>query len=276
MKDVLNPIGTGAAAAIPGVTAWGKTGTTSNYADAWFVGSTAASGSVPSMTVAVWVGYPNSDKSMAKDYGGKPVYGGTYPALIWKRLHRAGDPAVPLEAAERRPSTRRAQVPTSSSTGAAGARAPAWLDRHDRRRTPNSAAAGATTPASGTVTSGGGSTRRRHDHPAAPRTDASAGDGRPAARTGRRLDGGLRRRRRLDAPRRRHRARRRPDGGRRHPARVSAPAPSAARRGPTDASRRANEAAAADAEAPGQLDGPGDPDPPASRRSPAAPGRSPA
>ena len=39
MKGVLSPIGTAASAPIPGVAAWGKTGTTNNYADAWFVGS---------------------------------------------------------------------------------------------------------------------------------------------------------------------------------------------------------------------------------------------
>jgi penicillin-binding protein 1A len=88
LHEPLTSIGTAADAFIPGVSAWGKTGTTSNYGDAWFVGSTpnlnTPYGKVPSMTVAVWVGYPDSDKSMSKDYGGKPVYGGTYPALIWR------------------------------------------------------------------------------------------------------------------------------------------------------------------------------------------------
>jgi penicillin-binding protein 1A len=70
--------GTGTSAAIPGVTVAGKTGTTSNYVDAWFVGFT------PTMTVAVWVGYPNSGKPMTTSYNGQPVYGGTFPAIIWK------------------------------------------------------------------------------------------------------------------------------------------------------------------------------------------------
>ena len=186
MKDVLNPIGTGAAAAIPGVTAWGKTGTTSNYADAWFVGSTAASGSVPSMTVAVWVGYPNSDKSMAKDYGGKPVYGGTYPALIWRQYVMQAIQQYHLEAAERAaarvhkpaPSEhrrrRRAVRPdTTATTGAA---------------TPNVPATGATSPASGTVTSGGGISAPATTSPTVG-TTAPAG---AAGRSRRRIDGGLR------------------------------------------------------------------------------------
>jgi penicillin-binding protein 1A len=87
LKEPLTSVGTAASAAIPGVAAWGKTGTTSSYTDAWFVGSTpklkTADGTVPSMTVAVWVGYATSNRSMSHAYGGKPVYGGTYPALIW-------------------------------------------------------------------------------------------------------------------------------------------------------------------------------------------------
>ncbi|HEX3801276.1 MAG TPA: transglycosylase domain-containing protein [Solirubrobacteraceae bacterium] len=69
--------GTGTAAAIPGVDVAGKTGTTSNYVDAWFVGWT------PTMTVAVWVGYPDSGKPMTTDFNGGPVEGGDYPAIIW-------------------------------------------------------------------------------------------------------------------------------------------------------------------------------------------------
>ena len=68
--------GTGTAAEF-GVYAAGKTGTTSNYGDAWFVGFTSK------LTLAVWVGYPNSLKSMSTDFAGGPVLGGTFPALIW-------------------------------------------------------------------------------------------------------------------------------------------------------------------------------------------------
>ncbi|MHB2000733.1 MAG: transglycosylase domain-containing protein [Solirubrobacteraceae bacterium] len=68
--------GTGTAAAI-GQFAAGKTGTTTNYVDAWFVGFDSK------YTVAVWVGYPEGAKPMTTEYGGQPVYGGTYPALIW-------------------------------------------------------------------------------------------------------------------------------------------------------------------------------------------------
>jgi penicillin-binding protein 1A len=70
--------GTATAAAIPGVDVAGKTGTTSNFVDAWFVGWT------PNLTVAVWVGYPNSGKPMLTDYNGGPVEGGSYPAVVWR------------------------------------------------------------------------------------------------------------------------------------------------------------------------------------------------
>jgi penicillin-binding protein 1A len=68
--------GTGKKAAIPGFAA-GKTGTTSNYGDAWFVGWNH------DFTVAVWVGYPDKLVPMLTQFSGEPVAGGTYPALIW-------------------------------------------------------------------------------------------------------------------------------------------------------------------------------------------------
>ena len=68
--------GTGVAANI-GCPAAGKTGTTDEFTDAWFVGFT------PRLTTAVWVGYPNERVSMSTLFHGGPVAGGTYPAQIW-------------------------------------------------------------------------------------------------------------------------------------------------------------------------------------------------
>ncbi len=69
-----------------GCPAAGKTGTTSNYTDAWFVGYT------PKLSTAVWVGYPNSDVYMNDVNGLGPGYGGTLAAPIWRDfMHSASD-----------------------------------------------------------------------------------------------------------------------------------------------------------------------------------------
>jgi len=66
--------GTGTAAALPNQAVAGKTGTTENYGDAWFVGYT------PQLVTAVWVGYPKNLRPMLTEYHGRPVAGGTFPA----------------------------------------------------------------------------------------------------------------------------------------------------------------------------------------------------
>ena len=81
LTDILEDVvqsGTGKRAAIPGREIAGKTGTTDNYGDAWFVGYT------PDLVVAVWVGYPDALRPMLTEFEGEPVAGGTLPALIWK------------------------------------------------------------------------------------------------------------------------------------------------------------------------------------------------
>jgi penicillin-binding protein 1A len=73
--------GTGHAAKLKGFAA-GKTGTTQDYRDAWFVGFN------DSLIAGVWVG--NDDHSPMKG-----VAGGTLPAMIWKAfMQQAGTPAV--------------------------------------------------------------------------------------------------------------------------------------------------------------------------------------
>jgi penicillin-binding protein 1A len=55
----------------------GKTGTTDNYADAWFCGFT------PSLEATVWIGYPRAEIPMRSVHG-ISVSGPTFPATIWK------------------------------------------------------------------------------------------------------------------------------------------------------------------------------------------------
>ena len=69
--------GTGTAAQV-GEFAAGKTGTTENYGDAWFCGF------IDKYTTCVWVGYADNVQPMEYEYGGSPVAGGTWPAVIWQ------------------------------------------------------------------------------------------------------------------------------------------------------------------------------------------------
>ena len=65
--------GTGKPAAISKVTVFGKTGTTNDFIDAWFVGG------VPGMTTAVFVGR-DDNKKMGR------AFGGTVAAPVWKKF----------------------------------------------------------------------------------------------------------------------------------------------------------------------------------------------
>jgi penicillin-binding protein 1A len=78
--------GTGHRAQLPDRIAAGKTGTTENNGDAWFVGYT------PQLVAAVWIGYPNKLVPMENQFHGQPVMGGTYPALIWKSFMETAFP----------------------------------------------------------------------------------------------------------------------------------------------------------------------------------------
>ncbi len=68
--------GTGTAAALSGREVAGKTGTTSNYQDAWFVGYT------PQLVTAVWMGYSKGAIPMRSVHG-RAAFGGTFCAPIW-------------------------------------------------------------------------------------------------------------------------------------------------------------------------------------------------
>lgn len=152
--------GTGTAAAIPGVDVVGKTGTTNNEGDAWFVGWT------PQITTAVWVGFPNALKPMLTQAGGNPVTGGTFPAEIWKTFTEA---AIQIAAEEHGPksahgtatisrttfSAPSATSPVTTSTAPATTPSPTGTATTPAPATPQTPTAPATTP---TPTTPGGAT----------------------------------------------------------------------------------------------------------------------
>jgi penicillin-binding protein 1A len=79
--------GTGTAAAI-GRPVAGKTGTSENFGNAWFVGYT------PQLSTAVWVGRPEGDTPM-RGVHGINVTGGSFPARIFSRYMKAALAGVP-------------------------------------------------------------------------------------------------------------------------------------------------------------------------------------
>ncbi len=85
LNDMLNGAvvyGTGRRAALPDRPAAGKTGTTQDFRDAWFMGYTAQ------LTAGVWVGNDNG-KSMNR------ATGGSLPAEIWRQVMRAAHEGLP-------------------------------------------------------------------------------------------------------------------------------------------------------------------------------------
>jgi penicillin-binding protein 1A len=86
--------GTGVNANIGETGQWGKTGTTDDNGDAWFCGG------LEDVTACVWVGYADEVIPMTTEYGGAPVDGGTYPALIWASVMSAWQELRPIREAE--------------------------------------------------------------------------------------------------------------------------------------------------------------------------------
>jgi penicillin-binding protein 1A len=113
MNDMLNAVvtrGTGRRAAIPNQVAAGKTGTTQDFRDAWFVGYTAH------YVAGVWIG--NDDNS-----GMKKVTGGTLPAELWHDImlyaHKGKQPLPLPDTRAPRPlqDAVAARLPSSSTAG---------------------------------------------------------------------------------------------------------------------------------------------------------------
>jgi penicillin-binding protein 1A len=85
LQDVVQ-FGTGMPARALGRPAGGKTGTTNDFTDAWFIGFT------PQLTAGVWVGY--DDKSVSL---GKPETGAVAALPIWLEFMQAAHAGKPIE-----------------------------------------------------------------------------------------------------------------------------------------------------------------------------------
>ena len=79
--------GTGTAAQI-GRPEAGKTGTASDFADAWFCGYT------PNLSTAIWMGYPQGKIPMTNVHG-ISVTGGSFPAQMWQKFMYQADRTYP-------------------------------------------------------------------------------------------------------------------------------------------------------------------------------------
>jgi penicillin-binding protein 1A len=93
VTDVLRGVitgGTGTGANI-GRPAAGKTGTTENFTNAWFVGYT------PTLSTAVWMGYSNNQTTPLRGIRGvSRVFGGTIPASTWHNFMAQALKDVPV------------------------------------------------------------------------------------------------------------------------------------------------------------------------------------
>jgi penicillin-binding protein 1A len=81
--------GTGTAARLPDRQVAGKTGTTSKYTDARFVGYT------PDLVASVWLGYDDQAHKLYNLHGYRAVSGGTLPAQIWHNFMVAATSRTP-------------------------------------------------------------------------------------------------------------------------------------------------------------------------------------
>lgn len=171
VNDILQQVvlrGTGKAAGGVGSQVAGKTGTTDNSANAWFIGYT------PKLTTAVWMGYAQGFKPMVNYRGLTSVQGGSIPAQLWHNYMAAAIGNEPQWAGRFQPayymggmtlsppatgsvlypeglgttttSTTSTSVPTSSTTAVGG------------KTTPTSAATSPTTAGRTTATTSGGTT----------------------------------------------------------------------------------------------------------------------
>ena len=107
------PGATGTAAAI-GRPVAGKTGTTQEYSNAWFVGYT------PQVSTAVWVGFPGNPDPL-DNYFGQSVFGGTLAAPIWHTYMTQISAGMPVRGFPTPPPPATGEVPDVTGRGSEAA-----------------------------------------------------------------------------------------------------------------------------------------------------------
>ena len=105
--------GTGSSAAI-GRPVAGKTGTTQEYSNVWFVGYT------PQVSTAVWVGFPGNPDPLDNYFGGS-VFGGTLAAPIWRSYMTRVMAGMPVQGFPAPPAPATGEVPDVTGRGVAAA-----------------------------------------------------------------------------------------------------------------------------------------------------------
>src|ERR1700724_602599 len=119
LEDVVQ-FATGMPARALGGAAGGKTGTTNDFTDAWFIGFT------PQLTAGVWVGFDDTAVSL-----GKPETGAIAALPIWLEFMRgalAGKPIEPFQNVvplEKQALTKQVKVDTPDSAPTEAAEVPA-------------------------------------------------------------------------------------------------------------------------------------------------------
>lgn len=125
VREILGQVverGTGTQAKLPGG-AWGKTGTTEEYGDAWFVGAN------DKLVTAVWMGYPEGQsRQLLNVHGVNKVTGGSLPAYIFEKFMlkaAPSDPKTPVTEPILNPAALNGAANHTATTGAPAASATA-------------------------------------------------------------------------------------------------------------------------------------------------------
>ena len=185
MTDVLRGVvtgGTGTRARLDRYPVAGKTGTTQDSADAWFVGYT------PQLSTAVWMGSPTQRETMANVGGVRRVTGGTWPARIWRAFMAPamdGQPVVAFTAPPRARGGKYIHLPFERSARRRRRRPrprarPSRPRPPPRRRPPATTTPTTTKPSEGKANDKADDTTTTTDKPATDKPSEGKGDEKPA------------------------------------------------------------------------------------------------